>query len=72
MARILLVEDDPALSRGIIALLKTAGHAADCAKDGESALFLAGAEPFSLLILDIGLPDISGFEVLTRLRAHGC
>jgi DNA-binding response OmpR family regulator len=35
MARILLVEDDPALSRGIIALLKAAGHAADCAKDGD-------------------------------------
>ncbi len=72
MARILLVEDDPALSRGIIALLKAAGHAADGAKDGETALFLAEAEPCSLIILDIGLPDISGFEVLKRLRARGC
>jgi len=45
MARILLVEDDPALSRGIIALLKAAGHAADSAKDGETALFLADADP---------------------------
>jgi len=72
MARILLVEDDPALSRGIIALLKAAGHAADSAKDGETALFLAETEPCSLLILDIGLPDMSGFEVLKRLRARGC
>ena len=72
MARILLVEDDPALSRGIIALLKAAGHAADSAKDGETALFLVDSEPCSLVILDIGLPDISGFEVLKRLRARGC
>jgi two-component system OmpR family response regulator len=72
MARVLLVEDDPALSRGIIALLKAAGHAADSAKDGETALYLMDSEPSSLLILDIGLPDMSGFEVIKRLRAHGC
>lgn len=71
MARILLVEDDPALSRGIVALLKAAGHAVDSAKDGETALFLADAEPCSLVILDIGLPDMSGFEVLKKLRARG-
>jgi two-component system OmpR family response regulator len=72
MARVLLVEDDPALSRGIIALLKAAGHAADSAKDGETALYLMNSEPSSLVILDIGLPDMSGFEVIKRLRAHGC
>jgi two-component system response regulator TctD len=72
MARILLVEDDPALSRGIIALLKAAGHTADSAKDGETALFLLDSEPFSVLIVDIGLPGISGFEVIKRLRARGC
>jgi len=72
MARILLVEDDSALSRGIVALLKAAGHAADSAKDGETALFLIESEPYGLVILDIGLPDISGFEVLKRVRARGC
>jgi len=71
MARILLVEDDPALSRGILALLKAAGHAADGARDGQTALFIAESEPCSLVILDIGLPDMSGFEVLKRLRARG-
>ena len=54
MARILLVEDDAALSRGIIALLRAAGHAADSAEDGETALMLARSEPYGLLILDIG------------------
>lgn len=72
MARILLVEDDAALSRGIIALLRTAGHAVDAAEDGETALMLARSEPYGLLILDIGLPDMSGFEVLKRLRTGSC
>jgi two-component system OmpR family response regulator len=72
VARILLVEDDPALSRGIVALLKAAGHSADCAKDGEMALCFAEAELCSLIILDIGLPGISGFEVLKKLRSRGC
>jgi DNA-binding response OmpR family regulator len=72
MARILVVEDDPALSRGIVALLKAGGYAADLAKDGEAALYLIETEPCSLIILDIGLPGISGFEVIKRLRSRGC
>jgi two-component system OmpR family response regulator len=72
MARILVVEDDPALSRGITALLKASGHAADCAKDGETALFMVESEPCCLIILDIGLPRMSGFEVISKLRARGC
>jgi two-component system response regulator TctD len=71
MARILLVEDDPALSRGVTALLKAAGHAPDCARDGETAMRLAHDEPFSLVILDIGLPGMSGFEVIKKLRSGG-
>ena len=70
MARILLVEDDAALSRGVIALLKAAGHAADAAEDGQTALMLAASEPYGMIILDIGLPDMSGFEVLKKLRAR--
>jgi two-component system OmpR family response regulator len=72
MAHILVVEDDPALSRGIVALLKAGGYAADLAKDGEAALYLIETEPCSLIILDIGLPGISGFEVIKRLRSRGC
>src|SRR5258708_28089331 len=72
MGRVLVAEEGRAVSRGIIALLKAAGHAADSAKDGETALYLMDSEPSSLVILDIGLPDMSGFEVIKRLRAHGC
>lgn len=71
MARILLVEDDPSLSRGLGATLKAAGYAVDYAEDGETALMLARDEPYALITLDLGLPDISGFDVLQRLRRDG-
>jgi len=71
MARILLVEDDPSLARGIAAMLRNGGHAIDTAEDGESALMMAVAEPYALITLDLGLPDISGFEVLRSLRRNG-
>lgn len=71
MARILLVEDDPALLRGLVASLKSAGYVIDSAQDGESALEMARDEPYALITLDLGLPDISGLEVLERLRRSG-
>lgn len=71
MARILLVEDDPSLARGLSATLKVAGYAVDLAEDGESALALAREEPFALIMLDLGLPDMSGLDVLKRLRRDG-
>ncbi|WP_129777821.1 response regulator transcription factor [Peristeroidobacter soli] len=71
MARILLVEDDPALRRGLVATLRAAGYAVDTAGDGTSGLEIARKEPYALIILDVGLPGISGFEVLRRLRKGG-
>ena len=68
MARILLVEDDPSLSRGLCATLRASGHAVDAAADGESALMMAGDEHYGLITLDLGLPDISGLDVLRELR----
>ena len=70
MARILLVEDDPSLARGLSALLKAAGFSVDLAEDGEIALELALSEPYALITLDIGLPELDGFQVLKRLRAR--
>lgn len=72
MARILLVEDDRALSRGLAASLKASGYSVDTAQDGESALCMIQDEPYALITLDLGLPDLSGFEVLRSIRARGC
>jgi two-component system response regulator TctD len=72
LSRILLVEDDPALLRGLVATLRTAGYAVDTAGDGASAVTLATEQPYALVMLDVGLPDFSGFEVLKRLRERGC
>ncbi|WP_022685775.1 response regulator [Sphingomonas phyllosphaerae] len=69
--RILMVEDDAALARSIAALLRAGGHAVDHSASGEEALGLVSAEPYALLILDVGLPDIDGFTVLERLRRRG-
>jgi two-component system response regulator TctD len=70
--RVLIVEDDAALARGLIATLKLAGLAVDHELDGEQAAQLAVSEPYSLVVLDLGLPGLSGFEVLRRIRAAGC
>ncbi|WP_207080438.1 response regulator transcription factor [Novosphingobium sp. KA1] len=69
--RILIVEDDSQLARGVASLLRTAGHAVDHVAYGEEALSVSATEPYSLVILDVGLPDIDGFDVLARMRARG-
>ncbi|QQV77368.1 response regulator transcription factor [Sphingomonas aliaeris] len=69
--RILMVEDDAALARSIAALLRAGGHAVDHTASGEETLALVSGEPYALLILDVGLPDIDGFTVLERLRRRG-
>lgn len=69
--RILIVEDDAPLARSIVALLRTAGHAVDHVECGEDALMMAGGEPYSVIILDVGLPDMDGFSVLDHLRKRG-
>jgi DNA-binding response OmpR family regulator len=71
VARILLIEDDPALARGLAAALKDWGYSVDVAPDGECALEMAADEPYALITLDLGLPDMSGFDVLSRLRERG-
>lgn len=71
MARILLVEDDAPLARGLSGTLRAAGYTIDVAMDGEAALRMASDEPYALITLDLGLPTMSGLEVLTRLRAAG-
>jgi len=68
--RLLLVEDDPLLGEGIRAGLAQAGFAVDWVKDGEQARHALDTEPYALMVLDLGLPRLSGEEVLRRLRAR--
>ncbi|MGE7206541.1 response regulator [Sphingomonas sp. NPDC019816] len=69
--RILIVEDDAALARGNVALLRAAGHAVDHVATGQDALSVAACEPYALVVLDVGLPDIDGFTILQTLRRQG-
>ena len=71
MTRILFVEDDLPLARGVSALLRDGGYAVDHVAEGRLALDLEAREPYALVILDLGLPDIPGFEVLKALRQRG-
>jgi two-component system OmpR family response regulator/two-component system response regulator QseB len=68
--RILLVEDDPLLGDAIRAGLKQSDYAVDWMKDGVSADQALGTEPYAAVVLDLGLPRMSGLEVLQRLRAR--
>ncbi|WCT79264.1 response regulator transcription factor [Novosphingobium humi] len=71
MARVLLVEDDRTLASGLITLIKNSGFAIDAVRSGEEALEVAEAEPYNLIICDVGLPGMSGFETIRHLRARG-
>jgi len=67
---ILVVEDDTGLARQIASALTEAGHDPIVVHDGEKALDKTKATPFDLIVLDIILPGIDGFEVLRHLRAE--
>jgi two-component system response regulator VicR len=67
--RVLLVEDEPAVARGLQYGLERAGYDVLWASTGEEALQMAYGQNPDLILLDIRLPDISGFEVLRQLRA---
>lgn len=71
MHRILLVEDERAVARGLEYALTSEGFAVDWAETGARALDLARTGNPHLVVLDIRLPDQSGFDVCRRLRAAG-
>ena len=68
--RILIAEDDAVLADGLTRSLRQAGYSVDCVMDGAAADAALTTGEFDLLILDVGLPKLSGFEVLKRLRAR--
>jgi two-component system OmpR family response regulator len=69
--RILIAEDDPVLADGLSRSLRASGYAVDVVEGGDAADAALVAQSFDLVILDLGLPRLSGLEVLRRLRGRG-
>jgi two-component system, OmpR family, response regulator PhoP len=69
--RILVVEDEAALRRQLDAQLRDAGYAVDSAADGEDGFFLGRENPVDLAVVDLGLPKLSGIDVIRRWRDAG-
>jgi DNA-binding response OmpR family regulator len=71
VSRILIAEDEERISHFVDKGLRSAGYATTVTADGIDALTIASSGSVDLVLLDIGLPGIDGFEVLRRLRAQG-
>ncbi len=71
VARVLIVEDERAVARGLEYALKAEGFVVSWARDGREALALTVQEKPDIILLDIRLPDISGFDVCRQLRSGG-
>lgn len=69
--RVLLVEDDVSLGDGLTVALRQQGYAVDWVRDGMEAEAAMGVEPYEMVVLDIGLPGQSGFDLLHKTRTGG-
>ena len=69
--RVLIVEDDPLLGDALVAGLKQRGFEPDWVQDGREAQMVMRVEPFAAIILDLGLPGLTGLELLRTERARG-
>ena len=68
--RILVVEDDDMIGEGVVDFLESEDYAVDWVRDGQSAILAMKTTPFSLVILDLGLPGKDGLQVLHEIRAR--
>jgi DNA-binding response OmpR family regulator len=71
VARILIIEDEERIASFVAKGLRAEGHSTVTAGDGPKGLDLALGDDFDLVVLDIGLPGLDGFELLDQLRAQG-
>ncbi len=69
--RVLQIEDDAETAKTVAMILESDGHDCDTADCGARALELARNDEYDMILLDIGLPDIDGYEVLNQMRALG-
>lgn len=70
LPRILIVEDEPAIADTLIYALKTEGFAPEWCATGRAGLAALAVKPFALVVLDVGLPDGSGFDVCKQIRTR--
>jgi two-component system response regulator PhoP len=69
--RILVVEDEPALQQQVRSQLEAQGYTVDSTGEGKEGLYLATEYPYDAAIVDIGLPGLSGLDIIARLRSRG-
>lgn len=69
--RVLLVEDDTRLLETLAAQMRKAGFAVDASADGEEGLYLGDEFPIDIAIIDLGLPQLSGLDLIRKLRENG-
>ncbi|MEK6371316.1 MAG: response regulator [Acidobacteriota bacterium] len=69
--RALVVEDDPAIRRLVEKLLQRRGIVIDTAYDGKQAIEKIGAHDYSVVILDLMLPEVNGYEVIAYIKSRG-
>ncbi len=69
--RILIVEDEAALREELQRSFEQLGYVVDVAADGEEGAYLARENPLDIAVVDLGLPKISGIEIIREARAHG-
>lgn len=70
--RILVVEDEAAIATGLERSLKAEGYAVDVAADGLDGLWMAREHPYAVVILDLMLPGMNGYQICRTLRDEGC
>ncbi len=68
--RLLIVEDEPNLREQLQQYLQQQGYAVDVAEDGKTGLYMGNEYPFDLAIVDLGLPQLSGIEVIRQWRVN--
>jgi len=69
--RAIVIEDDLDIQQQIVTRLKTEGFAVDSADNGADGLYLVKEYPADVAIIDLGLPEMSGLEVINQMRDHG-
>jgi two-component system response regulator PhoP len=69
--RILVVEDEPTLQQQVRSALEAQAYTVDSTGEGKEALYMATEYPYDAAIVDLGLPGISGLDVIARLRSRG-